>query len=128
MNRILRSRLSIIAYVLLIPIILLGCDPESCREAAIAVCTIGCTPPCGLASLIDPFLYFWCMLACGVVCLSPWAEVCPSSLACAENPEQCAASFEQLQLAAIEFCDEHPEECQQAFDAWVASLDEEDTE
>jgi len=47
--------------------------------------------------------------------------------ACEENPDECAATFEQLQLAAIEFGEEYPEECQQALDTWVESL-ETDTE
>jgi hypothetical protein len=37
--------------------------------------------------------------------------------------DECAATFEQLQMSAAQFCDEYPEECQKAFDAWVESVD-----
>jgi len=42
-----------------------------------------------------------------------------------ETPDECAATFEQLQTTAIEFCEKYPEECQQAFDTWLEASDTE---
>ena len=123
MNRILRSRLSCIAVVLLIPIILLGCDRETCLDAVFGVCGLGCNLPCGIVS--DPLLFLLCMGGCVLVCTGPLIESCPSSLECADDPAECAATWEQMQTTAIQICEEYPEECQQAFDTWVESFEEE---
>jgi len=42
---------------------------------------------------------------------------------CEEDPDECVATYERFQLAAIDRCEEYPEECRQAFAAWVASMD-----
>ncbi len=113
-----RLRLSGIAVVLLIPIFLLGCDQETCNKVVFGGCALGCTPACGLLSLFYPFSM--CMLVCGSYCFV-LAESC-YSLNCTGDPDECAATFEQLQLEAIQFCEAYPEECQQVFDSWVESF------
>jgi hypothetical protein len=53
-------------------------------------------------------------------------EICTpigASQVCIGSPDECAATFEQLQTAAIQICEEYPDECQQAFDAWAESFD-----
>jgi hypothetical protein len=43
---------------------------------------------------------------------------------CEENPEACAATWEHIQIEAIQFCEQYPEECQEAFEAYVESFGE----
>lgn len=124
MNRMITSRLSGIAVVLLIPIILLGCNEETCINAVFGVCGLGCSLPCGYASLFIPDFFPACAVMCGFFCYFDLVESC-YSLNCTGDPDECAATFEQLQLEAIRFCEEYPDECQQAFDAWVEPLDTE---
>ena len=52
---------------------------------------------------------------------------CPVALTqlCEEHPDECTATFEQMQLEAMHLCEEYPQECQEVFDSWVQSLDEE---
>ena len=137
MNRILRSRLSIIAVLLVVPLIFSGCV-EFC---------VGCASACLLASAIGcTFLYGFCTPVCIVAVCPICADIllceyapyyCPELLEqsqmaatpfCAEDPEECTATFEQFELAAIQFCEEYPEECQQAFDAYLESSEEEDSQ
>jgi len=115
MNRMRRSRLlSGIVVVMFLPVILTGC----CE-----VCPGECGDICTPLFWVLP-LYFICFDSCMSFfcpqCENPW-----SSFDCTENPNGCAPTLEQMQIAAIEFCNDHPQECQQAFDAWVESLDEE---
>jgi hypothetical protein len=118
MNPMNRLGLSGIAVVLLLPLVLTGCC-EVCA-VCIGLCQIGClfdghcTGPCNIMCLYTP--------AC-LGCIAPYL-----SQGCTENPDECAATVEQLQTTAIQFCDQYPEECQQAFDSWVESLEEEEIE
>jgi hypothetical protein len=43
---------------------------------------------------------------------------------CEEYPDACTAMFAQMQTQAIQYCEQYPDECQEAFEAWVESLDE----
>jgi len=114
-NRIMRSKLSIIAVVLFLPLILMGCG-SNCY-----LCHLGCSL-CGIIqNLFGLLCYFGCLY-----------EHCPDCppvgtppQACAENPDENAATFEQMEIEAIEYCEEYPDECQQAFDTWIESLEEE---
>ena len=106
MNQLIRARVGCIAVLLIVSMILCGCSPE--------VCGILCSP-----FLLDPgagaIMWFLCFLRCtGAIRV--------------ENSDLCSATWEQMQLAAIEICEEYPEECQQAFDAYLESLEEEETE
>ncbi len=115
MNRMRKSRLGVIAVVLLVPTILMGCNQYGCA----ALCGLFVYLPCNEQGLgpLCVFMFAACF-ALGGCWLLP-AEYC------GEDPEECAAMYEQFQIAGIEFCEEHPEECQEAFDTWVESLDEE---
>ena len=109
MNRIIRSKLSIITVLLILsmPFVSCGYDPWMwCYGACAAICS--------------PFLIVnpWASL----VCFGQCSEICPPLQGCEDNPDDCAAMFE-LYEAAMEVCEEYPEECQQAFDSWVESLD-----
>jgi len=107
MNSIIRSRLCCIVVVLTISIILIGCpNTEQCLESCMILCI--------------PFYSIVCIYPCGAWCLPPKILQCR-----AENPDECAATFEQMQLAAIQFCEESPEVCQQAFESYVQSFEEE---
>ena len=112
MNRI-RSRLSIMGVLLLALTVLYGCTYDVCWS----ICVIPCTP----LILVPPM--FW---TCGTECSHFCGTHFQSLQNCSERPDECAATWEQLQLTAIEFCEEYPDECQQYFDAWVESLNEED--
>ena len=103
MNRIIRSSLSVIAVVLLIPVVFLGCS----------TCEDGCSLlslPCYLGGP----LFLICWAACMNVCVGQ-----QTFSDCTESPDECTTTFEELQIAAIQFCEEYPEECQEAFDTWV---------
>jgi len=113
MNRIIRSRLGIIAVILILPMALVGCNN------------------CGVCSIVIPllawgnivFALFWGMLLCPH-CVSS-ADLTAISEFCEENPDECVATWEQMQTVAIEYCETNPEECQQAFDIWVEGIEEE---
>jgi hypothetical protein len=115
MNRIIGPRLSILADVLFLPVILMGCGNN---------CDL-CMLPCTLCVLLPPYYnaicLFWCFDAHCPNCPNPFGTT-----DCADNPDGCVATFEQMELTASQFCEQYPEECQQAFDAWVESFDEED--
>jgi hypothetical protein len=67
------------------------------------------------------WIYPGCMIICAyTACLYPFLDK-----EGAGNPDECAATFEQLQLEAIQFCEAYPEECQEYFDSYVESLDTE---
>jgi len=115
MNRMIRSRLSCLAVVLLIPVVLCGCE-----EVIVGLCGLICSPFPIFAPGPGTVFFLFCVMDClGIV------QATEDSQMCLENPDECAATYEQLQLAAIDFCEEYPEECQQAFDAWVKSPDTE---
>ena len=121
MNRIRRSGLVCLAVFLLIPMLLVGCvnSYEECCDVLTNFCAgfFDFHPPVG--QYIGTACLLW-----GIV----WCDVTfrfTTSQERTDNPDECAASFEQLQLAAIQFCEKYPEECQQAFDSLVESLDEE---
>ena len=121
MNRMIRSRLSSIAVVLIVSTALVGCC-ELCGVTCY-VLTLG---------IVWPLLYI-CACALCPVCvadISPcYSDISAAmSQLCEEYPDQCAATFEYYQNASIPFCEEYPETCQQAFDAWVESLEEEEIE
>jgi len=116
MNRIIRSRLSGVAVILLLPMILMGCTKYWCG----VICgypTYVCTVIPFIPILLCNFYMYSCLFLGG--CRLPSAEYCM------ENPEECAAMYEQMQTQFIELCEEYPEECQEYFDSWVESLEEE---
>ncbi len=104
MNRILRSKLSCIAVALLFPLVLLGCS--TCKEGCLFL-----SVPCIMGG---PMLWVVCLGACMSMC--PQYQI---SSDCTDTPDECVAMFEQMQIAAIQFCEEYPDECQEAFDAWA---------
>ena len=114
MDRIIRSKLSGILVVLFLANSFLGC---TCNECVGVWCPTVC-------SLSGP-LVFLCAVACAFSLCKPICDQTGAYQDCTENPDECAATYEQLQLAAIEFCNEYPEECQEAFDTWVESFEEE---
>ncbi len=104
MTRITKSRLTGIAVVLLLPLVLGSCSTcEECIQAmedsAELFCPPGSDPNCPIGYAI-----FWTLL-CLPVCVgySPTSDC---------NPPEIAQS-----------CIDNPEECQEYFDAWVESLD-----
>ena len=136
MNRIMRSRLGRLLLLLLVPVVLAGwtCPGSGCCEECplsmvmVVACVVPCVPLasifyCGhedhpMACIGNIYMQFsW---VCIFVCASLFAW-----LPCTENPDEYTATFEQFQLAAIQFCEEYPEECQEAFDTWAESLDTE---
>ena len=119
MNRLTRPRLSGIAVVLIVPLVLAGCQ-QLCLYVVPTVCF-------GVCGMLFPDLASMFGLSCLLVCHVEGALSCgvTASQACAENPDECSATFEQMELAAIQFCEEYPEECQQAFDSWVEVSEEE---
>jgi len=117
MNRIIRSRLTGIAVVLLL-VVLSGCQQLCFSEICVPVCVMLMPPD--FNHPFDPWIFLGgCCLGCAGLC----REVFP--LFFTDNSAECAATFEYYQDAAIQLCQEYPEECQEYFDAWVASLDEE---
>ena len=111
MNQLIRSRVTCVAVLLVVSMAIIGCNCD--------LCIVLCTPSWPLVELCVGFLCPGCWPSGGPACSSATSQFCE------DNPEECAASFEQIQLTAIQICEEYPEECQQAFDTWVESLDEE---
>jgi len=117
MNRMIRTRLSGIAVLLVVPLIPMGC--LTCED-----CTTFCDDLCydvppfpGLLICNMPCMFVMCWSTCASVYQSEESQVC------LENPEECAAMSEYYQAAA-RFCEAYPEECQEYFDAWVESMEE----
>ena len=110
MNRIIRSRLSGIAVLLIVSMAVVGCN---------ATCDI-CHLTCGLVGNI--IIAYICILVSCPECLSP-ADPAAISQFCEENPDECTATFEQIQTAAIQFCEASPQECNDLFDSWVELFD-----
>lgn len=106
MTRMRGSRLlSVIAAVLLLPMILTGCCEVCPRE-----CVEMCTP------LFWAFpLYIVCVYSC-VDFFCPQCEPPPVLGGIQTNARP---TIEQMRIAAIEFCENYPDECQQGIDAWV---------
>jgi hypothetical protein len=103
MNRVVRSRLSGIAVLLITPLVLIGCmNCDICSTFCYEVC-----PDVG------------CMLICGFTLCGHCAG---APQGCTENADECAATSEYYQ-AAIQFCEEYPEDCARILDALVGSLD-----
>jgi len=126
MNRIRGSRLTFLAVIVLIPLVLVACqDCNQCENFCWELCPM-CAPFFG-----HPIFCPLCIIFAYKPC---WNIFCdrfpgcddsePSSADCTDNPNECAVSSEYYQ-AAIQFCEDYPEECQEAFDSWVESLDEE---
>jgi hypothetical protein len=113
MNRIIRSRLSCLAVLLLVPLAFSACT--NCNDAP-----DGCMVVCYPTMLANPLLYLMCV----GTCLREVCSVCDCPWAGEPQDSKYTPAFEYYQ-AAIEFCEEYPEECQEYFDAWVESLDEE---
>jgi len=117
MNRIIRSRLICLALVLAISLVPMGCTLLLCLP-----CLLDCAQcfdyPVEYGS---PELTF-CALFCGLsdCTMVPFpCEIFPPN-AVERNP-----TFEQMQIASIEYCEQYPEECQEAFEAYVDSFEEE---
>jgi len=126
MNRIIRSRLSCLILLLLVPLAL-----SACEQLGFYLCFSPCALLCSSLLDQDPISYLapLCFISCGYLCDVDFYIAEPGTLQeCSENPDGCAATYEQLQLAAIQFCEEYPEECQEYFDAYVESLDEDGEE
>ena len=116
MNRMIRSRLSGVSVVLLLALVLAGCG-SVCQVVCMPTSVIACFNLFGENLLSVPLCVGAALWACSSVCGVEF------DLACTENPDDCTATFEQLQLAGIQYCEEYPEECQQYFDSWVESFD-----
>ncbi len=112
MNRIIRSRLSGVSVVLLLALVVAGCG-DVCLVVCMPSLVIGCFNLLEENLLSLPLCAGAALLTCSTVCGVEFP------MSCTENPDECAATYEQLQLAAIQFCEEYPEECQEAFDTWV---------
>jgi hypothetical protein len=112
MNRMIRSRLSGVSVVLLLALLLAGCG---------GVCLVVCMPSVviGCFNALEENLLF--LPLCAGVAAWGCSSVCGVEfpLSYNENPDECAATWEQMQFAAIEFCEEYPDECQEAFDSWT---------
>jgi hypothetical protein len=123
MNRMIGARLSVIAVLLIVPLALMGC--RICWK-----CQNECNE--NLCPRICPDDW-WCWWPCTIVCFETLCAL-PCALTkasqyCAEDPDdECVATWEEMQLAAIEFCEEYPAECQQAFDSWLEASDPEGEE
>jgi len=108
MNRIIRSELSIIAVLLVVPMAFVGCtDPMLWQTMCAAICL--------------PFAmlngYFW------IACIGHCNGYRPVSLqGCIDNPDDCAAMFE-LYEAAMQTCEAYPEECAEVLDSYAQSFD-----
>ena len=96
MSRTLKSRAMILVACLLVPLVLGGCTPS---QQCLSYCMGSCVPSMGL-ELCGLFCFYFCSL--------PGSSV---HMDCAENPDECAATVEQLQAAAIQYCEENPAEC-----------------
>ena len=114
MNRTRSFRLTCLAVVLLLAVVFSGCtDCDGCLRFAGIFC-----PPEILGVLAFPCILF------AAIALCPGCYGLPTPK-CINNPDECAATYEQMQLTAIELCEEYPEECQEYFDSWVESFEEE---
>ena len=113
MNRIIRSRLSRIAVLVAVSMAVVGCmDCNTCIEDI-------CLPTLIFVQYCIAILCPKCIQGLdGSDCSAATSQICE------DNPNECTATWEQMQLSAIQFCGENPGECQEAFDVWVESLEE----
>jgi hypothetical protein len=148
MNRMRKSKLSLLVVLLLLPLVLAGCTVEGLWYSFMAACIppsyLACITrhPGQLSDLIACSVtsYYWCgfLSIFGGLLLddfcSKFPDLCDAIFEdwgteaiqlCEEYPDDCAEVFEQMQIAAIEYCETNPAECQEAFDSWVESLPEE---
>ena len=113
MNRIIRSRLSIIAVLFIVPMTFLGCADQACEvfcRVTSLLCYFQSDPPG------NPIYIQQCYYGCLEGCL-------PGSLqGCIDNSDECAAMFELYQ-AAIDTCEAYPEECAEVLDSYAQSFD-----
>jgi len=105
MNRIIRSRVRGLVIVLLLSLFLMGCDQ--------------CSQCMFICMILPPTTDF---VSCLFVCtfMTPYCR--PENWM--QTLDECAATFEQMQTAAIEYCEASPEQCQEYFDSWVETLEE----
>jgi len=110
MNCMIRSKLSIIA------VLLIGFMPfVGCNQDPISLCWGMCATICLPFWIAGPWGWMACFGQCSVIC--------PTSLQGSEdNPDDCAAMFELYQ-AAIDTCEAYPEECAEILDSYVQSFD-----
>jgi len=108
MNRIIRSRLSIIALLFVVPMTFVGCADLAC-EVFCEVSYLVCFLQSGGNPIYAQECYYGCL------------ETCPpgSLQGCIDNPDECAATLEQLETAAIQICEEYPEECADVLDSYA---------
>ena len=98
MNHMRRSRLSGIALLLIVPLILVGCTPELLCDFCRGSCAIVCSP--FLLFFYPPMVMFYPY--CVVMCMWDICTICEGTT----SFDEWAAIDEELQLAAIEFCRE----------------------
>jgi len=104
MNRTIRSRLSIIAVLFIVPMTFLGCTQEQCES----MCELFCFPALILFPN-HPWEYWGCIDNCTLQ--YNCGSLPPGSVqGWIDNPDQCAAMF-QLYQEAMQTCEEYPEEC-----------------
>ena len=104
MNRTIRSRLSIIAVLFIVPMTFLGCTQEQCES----MCELFCFPALILFPN-HPWEYWGCIDNCTLQ--YDCGSLPPGSVqGWIDNPDQCAAMF-QLYQEAMQTCEEYPEEC-----------------
>jgi len=118
MNRMTKSQLTGVVVVLLLANSLLGCTCNQCLIGCTDFC-LGLDDPSSAQNCIFPCVFVWCPIACTGT---------EANQTCTDNSDERAAMYEYYQDAAIQICEEYPEECQEAFDTYIESLDEEDTE
>lgn len=117
MNRVTRSRLTCLAVILTLSLVLTGCPPEVVCVASLLDC-ISCVLPSYPPDYPPEGAYALCAMAClAVQCQFPF----PCEILTGDS----AATWEQLQTAAIQYCETYPEECREALDS---SLEAPDTE
>jgi hypothetical protein len=105
MNRVMRSKSIGLVAILIPSLFVVGCNP--CQQCILAWMT---------QQNMD-FLeaLFVCTFFGGGCLPETWVQ----------TPDECSATLEQPQDAAMQFCGTYPEECREAFDVWVESLDTE---
>ena len=138
MSRIRRSRLSLLALLLLIPVFLAGCSepcvPE-CTPLVFTACYASNRGPGWYEPPYDIFTSYLCGVTSGPFCQWWCWRYWPS---CTETPEGCVAMLldhlcffypdpckegSWMQTEAIRLCEENPIECQEALEYMAHSLD-----
>jgi hypothetical protein len=114
MNRVARYGLSAMAVVLLLGLLLVGCG-VNCEECKLACRDYELCPT--EFSRAWPVCVFGCLGLCNVTCI-PSDEY----QGCTVRADECSATFEQIQVAGIEYCERHPDECAELFGHWAESF------